>query len=53
MTERNHGLEDPIVCPTMCESLKTKVFYAKAYIIIFAVCGDLLLNGNFKTYVQK
>ena len=36
----------------MCESLKTPVFYAKSVIIIFAVCGDLLLNGNFKTYVQ-
>jgi hypothetical protein len=36
----------------MCESLKTGVFYAKAAVIILAVCGDLLLNGNFKTYVQ-
>ena len=42
-----------MTCPSMCESLKTKVFYAKSYVIIFAVCGDLLLNGNFKTYVRK
>jgi hypothetical protein len=37
----------------MCESLKVPVFYAKTYVIIFAVCGNLLLNGNFKTYVRK
>jgi len=37
---------------TLCEAFSSFVCWIQALIFILAICGSLLVNGNYKTYVK-
>lgn len=42
-----------VECPSVGIALKSRLFWAIGAVAFFCSCGDLLVNGNFKTYVKK
>lgn len=40
-------------CPSVSVGLRSRLFWAMGACAFFCSCGDLLVNGNFKTYVKK
>jgi hypothetical protein len=42
-----------IDCPSYTAAFKSTICWMLALCIVLGSCGDLILNGNYKTYVKR
>lgn len=52
-TKQQQATTTVLDCPSYAHAFKSSLCWMLAAVVIFGSCGDLLLNGNYKTYVKK